>query len=108
MPATAVVPAKKTVLHPGTGALILVVDWLFFGAEALTLGGAVILSSIAAFTITAVGVFWIQRKKSGDSFPVAATKALLSGVVAGVPTSIGGTALGGIILAMSGLRRLQR
>lgn len=108
MPSTAVVPAKKSVLHPGTGALILAVDWLFFGTEALTLGGAVILSSIAAFTITAIGVFWIQRNKGGDSFAAAAVKAFLSGVVAGIPTSIGGTALGGIILALSGLRKLQR
>jgi hypothetical protein len=104
MPSTAVVPAKKSVLHPGTGALILAVDWLFFGAEAITLGGAVFLTSILAFTITAIGVFWIQTTKGGDSVPLAATKAFLSGVVAGIPTSIGGTVLGSVILALSGLK----
>jgi hypothetical protein len=104
----AVVPAKKSVLHPGTGALILAVDWLFFGADALTLGGTIILSSMAAFTITAIGVFWIQRSKGGDSFTLAAAKAFAAGVVAGVPTSIGGTVVGSIILALSGLKTLRR
>jgi hypothetical protein len=104
MPPTAVVPASRSLLHPGTGALILAVDWLFFGADVATLGGTIILSSIAAFFITAIGVFWIQRNKGGDSFAVAAAKAFAAGVVAGVPTSVGGTVVGSIILALSGLK----
>jgi hypothetical protein len=107
MPSTAVVPAQKTLLHPATGALILAVDWIFFGADVASLGGTIILSSIAAFFITAIGVFWIQRNKGGDSVIAAATKAFLSGVVAGVPTSIGGTVVGAIILALSGYRRIH-
>jgi hypothetical protein len=50
-----------------------------------------------------VGVFWIQRRKNGDSFGAAALKALLSGIVAGIPTSIGGTILGTGVLLLSGL-----
>jgi hypothetical protein len=98
-------PARKPILHPLTAALILGVDWIFFGAEAMTLGGSVVFTSIAAFAITSAGVFWIQRSRSGDSGARAALKALFSGAVAGVPTSIGGTILGTLILAMAGLRR---
>lgn len=97
--------ATKPVLHAASGALILGVDWLFFGADMITLGASIVVTSIAAFAITAAGVFWIQRRKAGDSAARAAFKALFGGVVAGVPTSIGGTVLGTAVLVLSGLRR---
>jgi len=81
------------------------VDWLFFGAEVITMGGALAPASIAAFAITAAGVFWIQRSRNADSRAVAAVKALFGGVVAGLPTSIGGTLLGTLVLVLAGLSR---
>jgi hypothetical protein len=105
MPNTAVVPARRSVLQPTAGLLILGVDWLFFGADAMTLGLTLILSSIAAFTITSIGVYWIQRKRAGDSAGKAALKALASGAVAGIPTSISGTVVGTLVLVLAGLRR---
>jgi hypothetical protein len=92
-------------LHPASGALILGVDWLFFGAEVLSLETAVVLASLAAFATTTLGVFWIQRAKRRDSRTAAAAKALFAGVVAGIPTSIGGTVLGTYVLALAGLSR---
>lgn len=97
--------APKPALHAASGALILGVDWIFFGADAITLGASVVVTSIAAFAITAAGVFWIQRRKAGDSAARAALKALFGGAVAGVPTSIGGTVVGAAVLLLSGLRR---
>jgi hypothetical protein len=96
-------PRRKYWLHPSSGLLILGVDWLFFAPEAATAELAAILTCPLAFLITGVGVFWIQRRKNGDSFGAAALKALLSGIVAGIPTSIGGTILGTGVLLLSGL-----
>jgi len=100
---TSAPPRRKFWLHPASGLLILAVDWFFFAPEAMTLEAAAILTSPLAFLITAMGVFWIQRKRNGDSFVSAALKGLLGGVVAGIPTSIGGTILGTLVLVLSGL-----
>lgn len=100
---TSAPPRRKFWLHPVSGLLILAVDWFFFAPEAMTLELAAILTSPLAFLITTAGVFWIQRKKNNDSFVSAALKALLGGVVAAIPTSIGGTILGTLVLVLSGL-----
>ena len=104
MPSESVVPVRQTPLHPASGALILLVDWLFFGADVASLGGLVLLTSLGAFTITALGVFWIQRTRARDSVARAALKALFGGIVAGIPTSLGGTVVGTVVLAMAGLK----
>ena len=52
---------------------------------------------------TTAGVFWIQRRKSGDSFGAALAKAILGGVLAGLPTPISGTIFGTLVLVLSGL-----
>ena len=95
-------------LHPASGALILGVDWLFFGAEVVSLETAGVFGSLAAFATTTLGVFWIQRAKRRDSRAAAAAKALFAGVVAGIPTSIGGTVLGTLVLVLAGLKRWNR
>lgn len=89
-------------LHPASGALILAVDWLFFAPEALTAGIADIITCPLAFLITTAGVFWIQRKRNGDSFGAALAKAIFGGIMAGLPTPIGGTLLGTVVLVLSG------
>ena len=101
-------PAPTAWLQPSSAILILAVDWLFFGAEILSLESAVVAASLAAFAITAAGVFWIQRRRAGNSRSASAVKALLSGIVAGLPTSIGGTVLGSVVLALAGLSRRKR
>ncbi|HWN94694.1 MAG TPA: hypothetical protein VNT99_06665 [Methylomirabilota bacterium] len=100
---SAVPPRRKFWLHPASGLLILAVDWFFFAPEALTFAAAAVITSPLAFIITAGGVFWIQRRKNGDSFASAAWKALLGGLVAAIPTSIAGTILGTSVLVLSGL-----
>jgi hypothetical protein len=100
---TATPPRRKFWLHPASGLLILAVDWFFFAPEFFTAEAAAIITSPLAFLITGLGVFWIQRRKNGDSFASAALKGFLGGVVAGIPTSIGGTILGTLVLVLSGL-----
>ena len=95
--------ARRYWLHPKSGILILAVDWFFFGPELLTAEAAAIVTVPLAFLVTTAGVFWIQRRKNGDSVSAALLKALLGGIVAGIPTSIGGTILGTAVLAISGL-----
>jgi len=96
-------PRRKYWFHPASGLLILGVDWLFFAPEAATAEIAAIITSPLAFLITSTGVFWIQRRKNGDSIVAAALKAFLGGVVAGIPTSISGTVFGTLVLVLSGL-----
>jgi len=96
-------PRRKFWLHPKSGLLILAVDWFFFGTEIITLELAVVIASFFAFMITTAGVFWIQRRFNGDSVSAAFGKALFGGIIAGLPTSIGGTILGAVVLALSGL-----
>lgn len=94
---------KKFWLHPASGLLILAVDWIFFAEEVATLELTLPLSCFLAFVLTTAGVFWIQRKKNGDSFAAAVAKALFGGIIAGLPTSVGGTILGTFVLLVSGL-----
>ena len=95
-------PPRRFWLHPASAGLILAVDWLFFGAEIITLEVALVFACFSAFLITTVGVFWIQRSKSNDSLGAAVLKALFAGLVAGLPTSIGGTLLGTLVLVLAG------
>ena len=101
-------PRRKYWLHPTSGLLVLGVDWILFAPEAATAEVAAILTCPLAFLIVSIGVFWIQRRKNGDSFGAAALKAFLAGVVASIPTSIGGTILGTLVLAASGLSNWNR
>lgn len=94
-----------TWLHPVSGILVLALDWLFFGAEVITLETGVLVASLAAFASTAAGVYWIQRSRARDARTSALVKALFCGVIAGLPTSIGGTVLGTAVLALAGLTR---
>ena len=96
-------PRKKYWLHPASGLLILGVDWLFFAPEAMTGEVAAIITSPLAFVIVTAGVFLIQRRRNQDSVGSALLKALLGGLVAAIPTSIGGTILGTLVLVLSGL-----
>ena len=96
-------PRKEFWLHPASGLLILAVDWLFFAPEVTTGALATIITSPLAFVIVTAGVFLIQRSRNKDSFGRALLKALLGGIVAAIPTSIGGTILGTLVLVLSGL-----
>lgn len=97
---------SPTVLHPASGVLILGLDWLFFAENAITLGLSTPLLALIGFGVAGLGTGLIQRIYHGDGFGKALLKGLLGGVAVGIPLPIAGTAVGGGILALSGLNKL--
>ena len=98
-------PAKSgfSLLHPVSGLIILGVDTAFFGVDAASLGLTLPISCATAFLITSVSLYHVQRRMGGDRPAPAAVKALIGGLLAGIPTSISGTLLGTLVLLLSGL-----
>lgn len=96
---------RATFYHPLSGAVILGVDWLAFGADAATGGLMLLITSTAAFVVTFVAVAAVQIQLRGDRPRQACLKALLGAAAAGVPLPITGTFIGAAILALSGLHR---
>lgn len=94
----------KSTFHPYAGGAILGVDWAAWGAiEAPTGGLLMAVSMLGSFLLAFALVFNIQRNLNHDSFRGALVKALLGGIVAGLPFPIAGTAVGTLILLASGL-----
>lgn len=98
----------KTWLSPISGGAILFLDNIFFGANLSSGMLATPLICTLAFFATGTSVFFIQKVREGDSWRSSGFKALVSGMVAAVPTSIVGTAFGSLVLFASGLHVLSR
>ena len=95
-------------LSPLSGAVVLAVDNLLFGANAGTAMVATPLVSFLAFVATSASVFSVQRLRERDSRGRSLIKGLFCGLLAGIPTSIAGTALGGFVILASGLDRILK
>ena len=95
-----------TFFHPLSGAVILAIDWLAFGLDFFSGFAAMAFASLAAFALTFYAVLTIQRQMRGDRPNQALLKALIAGVVAGVPFPVTGTIVGALIIAASGLPKL--
>jgi len=93
----------KTFYHPASGVVILGLDWLAFGTDALTGFLALPEMCVLAFLASFAAVLMIQVKWSKDKMPTAIGKAFLGAFLVGLPTPITGTVLGAAILALSGL-----
>ncbi len=93
----------KTFYHPASGVVILGLDWLAFGTDALTGFLALPEMCVLAFMASFAAVLAIQLKWSKDKMPTAMGKAFLGAFLVGLPTPITGTMLGAAILALSGL-----
>jgi hypothetical protein len=93
----------KSFYHPGSGVVILGIDFIVFGTEAVSGFLDTPIMSVVAFLATFPLVFFIQRKWSGNSNATAFGKAFLGAFMAGLPFSIAGTIYGAAILALSGL-----
>lgn len=97
---------SATILHPASGALILGLDWLLFSQNAMTLGLSTPLVALVGFGLAGLGTSLIQRIYRDDSLGKSVLKGLGGGIAVGIPLPIAGTAVGGGILALSGLNRL--
>jgi hypothetical protein len=100
-------PLPNRFLLPATGLVILGLDWLLFSSEAATLGLAVPATSLVGFLAGSFGAYQLQRRYGRDSRSLASLKALLAGILVGVPFPLFGTIVGGWIVAQSGLVSLR-
>ena len=96
-------PKQRRFILPATGLWILVLDWLLFSSSVLSAWLATPVVMVLGFVLGSVGTFLAQRKAANDASWSAALKALLAGVVVGLPWPIGGTLVGGWVLLTSGL-----
>lgn len=96
-------PRQRRFILPATGLWILVLDWLLFSSNILSAWLATPVVVVIGFVLGGGGAFFVQRSRGGDAPWRAALKALLAGIVVGVPWPIGGTLVGGWVLLSSGL-----
>jgi len=94
-------------LHPASAVVLLGIDNLFFGAEAITLELAWPILSAVAFFLTTTVVLVIQKFLHRDRGWLALAKALVCGMLAGIPTSIGGTIFASLVLLWAGTTKLS-
>lgn len=96
-------PRQRRFILPATGAWILVLDWLLFSTSVLSAWLATPAAMVIGFVLGSAGAFLAQRRAAKDPLWSAAFKALLAGIVVGLPWPIGGTLVGGWVLLTSGL-----
>ena len=93
----------RTFYHPGSGVVILGLDWLVFGTDLLTGFVALPVMCVVAFLVSFALILAIQLKWSKDTMPAALGKSFIGAFLVGLPFPITGTLLGAAILALSGL-----
>jgi len=98
---------SSSFLHPASGALILGADWLLFSGTAASGGLGMALTVPLGFLIGSIGTTASQRLVAKDSWGKSLGKGLLAGLAVGAPFPIGGTIVGGTVLASSGLHQLR-
>jgi len=101
-------PVPPRFLLPATGVLILGLDWMLFSKEAASLGMAAPVTSVVGFLLGSFGAYHLQRYYARNTRSAALLKALLAGVLVGVPFPLVGTLAGGWVIASSGLADLRR
>lgn len=100
-----VVDPTRGLLLPLTGIWILALDWLLFSSNALTGGIATPVVVVIGFLVGGIGTLVLQKRVAGDPFWKAMFKALVAGVVVGVPWPLTGSLVGGWILLAAGLNK---
>lgn len=100
--------SPRSFLQPASGALILALDWLLFSGNAVSLGmGTVALASIG-FVLGLISVAFVQHRYGHDPMVTSGLKGLLAGIAVGIPLPIAGTAIGGLVLSLSGLNQWKQ
>lgn len=101
-------PRQQRFMLPATGAWILGLDWLLFSSNLLSAWLATPAVMVIGFVLGAAGTFLAQKRAAKDAAWRAAFKALLAGIVVGLPWPVGGTLVGGWVLLTSGLTDARR
>ncbi len=100
-------PAQQQLLLPISGLWIFTLDWLLFSSNALSLGLATPIIVLIGFLLGGAGTFYFQRRFADDISWKAVLKALVAGIVVGVPWPLFGTLVGGWVLLFSGLGKAK-
>jgi hypothetical protein len=93
---------------PATGAWILALDWLLFSTNTLSAYTATPIVMVVGFVLGGAGAFVIQRRGANDAPWSAVLKAVLAGIVVGLPWPVAGTLVGGWVLLSSGLGNARK
>ncbi len=101
-------PQRRRFLLPASGLWILVLDWLLFSSNAVSLGLATPIVVVLGFLFGGAGVLFIQQRFAHDKLWITVLKAVLAGVVVGAPWPLAGTMIGGYVLFFSGLGKVPR
>ncbi len=101
-------PKRRRFLLPATGVWILALDWLLFSTNALSAWLATPVAMVVGFVLGSAGTYLLQGRGAKDVAWIAFGKALLAGVVVGLPWPLGGTLIGGWVLLSSGLGDVRR
>lgn len=97
--------SSRRLLHPSSGLVILGLDWLLFSGSVLSLGLSTPALVLTGFALGTLGTSVLQSRYGGDGTWMSIGKGLLGGIAVGIPLPIVGTAVGGAVLALSGLNR---
>jgi hypothetical protein len=103
-----IAPEKKGFLLPLTGFWILGMDWILFSEELLSFGLAIPLLVVIGFILGSIGTFIFQKRFAGDTAFMAGLKAILAGLVVGVPWPMTGTVVGAWILFLAGIQSREK
>jgi hypothetical protein len=96
-------PKQRRFMVPATGAWILALDWLLFASNTLSAWLATPIVMVVGFVLGSAGAYLIQRRGAKDATWTAVLKAVLAGIVVGLPMPVGGTLIGAWVLLSSGL-----
>jgi hypothetical protein len=99
--------SSSSFLHPAAGGLILGADWLLFGGTVSTGGLAMPVTATLGFLVGSIGTTLTQRFLAEEGWGKSIAKGFLAGLAVGAPMPIGGTVVGGAVLASSGLNQLR-
>jgi len=91
-------------IHPFAALTTLLLDNVF-GVVEIADPLLLLLTSLSVGLICTVTVSLVQGYIAKDDWGPSVAKGLVMGVIAGVPFQVGGTAVGGILLAWAGLHR---
>lgn len=99
-------PEPRPLIHPLSAALLIAVDGLWTLADWAVLAWGVTIP--LSFLAVCIPTYLIQKHVNGDQRGRSLAVGAFLGVLAAVPTPITGTVVGGIVLAMAGLRSLRK
>jgi hypothetical protein len=86
--------------------LLIAVDGLWTLADWAVLAWGMTIP--LSFLAVCIPTYWIQKHINGDQHGRSLALGAFLGVLAAIPTPITGTVVGGLVLAMAGLRSLRK